>query len=281
MDARQGYAVVRDGDRWIVCEHPARAIVARGADIFAALSEIGADGFWVGFVAYDAGRAIERIDPRIDDDLGLPDLAFVRFDSVRVVQELPEGFGADAGDLHLGAGASSLTPGEHARLVGCVHDLLAAGECYQVNLTRRLMFEAAPEPTALFGALTRLNPAPHAAMCDFGDALPGVAVVSASPELFLRVDGRAVETRPIKGTAADATTLRTSEKDRAENLMIVDLARNDLGRVCEYGSIHVPALFAIETHPGLAHLVSTVRGRLRADVGLDDLVRATFPPASV
>ena len=278
MDARRGYAVVRDGDRWIIGERPARVITARGSEAFAALEEIERDGFWVGFVAYDAGRAIERIEPRIDDDLGLPDLAFVRFDDVRVADELPP---VDAASIDLGSGTSSLTPAEHATLVARIHELLAAGECYQVNLTRRLTFDAAPDPFALFSALTRLNPAPHAAVCAFGEALPGVAVVSASPELFLRVEGRDVETRPIKGTAADAGTLRASAKDRAENLMIVDLARNDLGRVCEYGSIEVPELFAIEAHPGLAHLVSTVRGHLRPDVGLDELVRATFPPASV
>jgi para-aminobenzoate synthetase component I len=285
VDARQGYAVVRDGDRWIICERPARVVTARGADTFAALDEIAGDGFWVGFVAYDAGRAIENIEPRIDDDLGLPDLAFVRFDDARVADELPtagaESENIEPSSIDLGAGTSSLTPDEHAVLVARIHALLLAGECYQVNLTRRLTFDAAPDPYALFTALTRLNPSPHAGVCVFGEALPGVAIVSASPELFLRVDGRAVETRPIKGTAADAATLRASEKDRAENLMIVDLARNDLGRVCEFGSIDVPALFAIEAHPGLAHLVSTVRGRLRPDVGLDDLVRATFPPASV
>jgi para-aminobenzoate synthetase component 1 len=283
VDARRGYAVVRDGNRWIVCERPARVITARGAEVFAALEETTRGGFWVGFVAYDAGRAIEQIRPRIDDDLGLPDLAFVRFDDVRFTRELPplEPRTAEVAPLDPGAGRSSLSPVEHALLVGRIHELLAAGECYQVNLTRRVTFDTAVDPYALFTALTRVNPAPHAAVCAFGDALDGLAVVSASPELFLRVDDRAVETRPIKGTAADAATLRASEKDRAENLMIVDLARNDLGRVCEFGSVDVPSLFEIETHPGLAHLVSTVRGRLRADVGLADLVRATFPPASV
>ena len=282
MDAREGYAVVRDGEQWIIGRDPVRMITARGPDVFAALEEIDVEGFWVGFVAYDAGRAIEHVETRIADDTGLPDVAFMRFDDVRVVDELPQAFGLPAPDpLELGPGASSLTPGEHSLLVAQIHGLLAAGECYQVNLTRRLTFDAAPDPYALFLALTRLNPAPHAAVCVFGDALPGVAVVSASPELFLRVDGRSVETRPIKGTATDAAILRASEKDRAENVMIVDLARNDLGRVCEYGSVAVPALFAIESHPGLAHLVSTVRGRLRPGVGLDGLIRATFPPASV
>jgi para-aminobenzoate synthetase component 1 len=106
-------------------------------------------------------------------------------------------------------------------------------------------------------------------------------VVSASPEGYLRVRGRAVETRPIKGTAAARAMLATSAKDHAENVMIVDLARNDLGRVCAPGSIHVPSLCAVEAHPGLHHLVSTVRGQLRPDVGLGALVGATFPPASV
>jgi para-aminobenzoate synthetase component 1 len=278
VDARQGYAVVRDGDRWIIGEEPAGAITARGPELFDALDEIAAGGFWVGFVAYDAGRAVEHVETRIADDLGLPDLAFVRFDRVRAVTSLPP---ASTAPTVLGAGGSSLTREEHAALVERIHGLLLAGECYQVNLTRRLTFDAAPDPFALFRTVTRVNPAPYAGMCAFGDALPGVAVVSASPELFLRVDARSVETRPIKGTAGDAATLRTSRKDRAENLMIVDLARNDLGRVCDFGSVEVPALFEIEEHPGLAHLVSTVRGRLRLDVGLADLVRATFPPASV
>lgn len=285
MDASRGYAVVRDGDRWIIGERPARVVTASGKATFDALAEIARGGFWVGFVSYDAGRTIEHIDTRTADDLGPPDLAFARFDDVRTVDELPHAeWSADgtmSGPVELGRGTSSLTSDEHAALVARVHELLAAGECYQVNLTRRLTFDVAPEPIALFSALTREDPAAHAAVCAFGEALSGVAFVSASPELFLRVDGRAVETRPIKGTAAEASTLRLSEKDRAENLMIVDLARNDLGRVCEFGSIDVPALFEIERRPGLAHLVSSVRGRLRAGVGLDELVRATFPPASV
>ena len=271
---------MRDGDRWIIGERPARVVTARGADIFDALAEIERGGFWVGFVAYDAGRAIEHVDTRVDDDLGLPDLAFARFDDVRVTDAPPALDGGTA-PVELGRGTSGMTPRDHAAAVDRIQALLAAGDCYQVNLTRRITFDVAPDPLALFAALTTANPAPHASVCTFGDALPGVAVVSASPELYLGVDGRDVETRPIKGTAVDASTLLASAKDRAENVMIVDLARNDLGRVCEFGSIDVPALLEIERHPGLTHLVSTVRGRLRADVGLAELVRATFPPASV
>jgi len=140
-----------------------------------------------------------------------------------------------------------------------------------------LRSDAAADPRALFGALVRRHPAPHAALLRFGE----VAVVSASPERFLRRRDDAVETRPIKGTAGRRVDLVHSGKDRAENVMITDLARNDFGRVCLPGSVAVPALCAPEAHPGLWHLVSTVTGRLRPGVGTGQLVRATFPPASV
>jgi para-aminobenzoate synthetase component 1 len=104
-------------------------------------------------------------------------------------------------------------------------------------------------------------------------------VASASPERFLTRTGRDVRSSPIKGTAASASGF--TDKDRAENVMIVDLVRNDLGRVCEYGSVGVPSLLQVEAHPGLFHLVSTVSGRLRADVGWPELIDATFPPGSV
>jgi para-aminobenzoate synthetase component 1 len=163
--------------------------------------------------------------------------------------------------------------------VGAIREAIAAGSVYQVNLTRRL---SAPLPAdadvlALGAALAGGNPAPHAAVV----RLPshGVHVASASPERYLRREGRAVRSQPIKGTAT--TPDRFLEKDRAENVMIVDLVRNDLGRVCEYGSVQVPALCAVEEHPGLAHLVSTVEGRLRPDTGWPELLAATFPPGSV
>jgi para-aminobenzoate synthetase component I len=178
---------------------------------------------------------------------------------------------------------SSLDRVAHAGRVDAIQALLAAGECYQVNLTRRLTVDERLNPLALAAALFERHEAPHAALLSFERDAPGAlpAVVSASPELFLRCSGRTVETRPIKGTAADADWLRASAKDRAENVMIVDLARNDLGRVCDAGTIRVPSLCAIESHPGLHHLVSTVTGRRREGVTLGDLMRATFPPASV
>jgi para-aminobenzoate synthetase len=167
-------------------------------------------------------------------------------------------------------------------------DWIRQGETYQVCLTNELTCSVNLDPLNLYRVVRRINPAPHAAFLRW----PGGAILSASPERFLSVDhaGR-VEARPIKGTIArssDATVdraraerLRTSEKDRAENLMIVDLLRNDLSRVCSFGTVEVPSLFAIESYATVHQLVSTVRGTLRSNASVIDLVRAAFPGGSM
>jgi para-aminobenzoate synthetase component 1 len=174
---------------------------------------------------------------------------------------------------------SSLDEARFQAGVASIREAIAAGDVYQVNLTRRV---SAPMPdhadiAALGAALAEGNPAPYAAVVRVPSA--GCEVASASPERFLWRDGDLVASAPIKGTAPTADGL--TAKDRAENVMIVDLVRNDLGRVCEYGSVEVPALLAVEEHPGLVHLVSTVRGRLRPGCGWADAIAATFPPGSV
>ncbi|MFN8016806.1 MAG: anthranilate synthase component I family protein [Acidimicrobiales bacterium] len=163
--------------------------------------------------------------------------------------------------------------------VRAIREAIGRGDVYQVNLTRVL---AAPLPdranvAALGAALAEGNPAPFSAVV----RIPShdIHVASASPERYLERDGDRVWSSPIKGTAA--TPEGFLAKDRAENVMIVDLVRNDLGRVCDWGSIHVPALCAVEEHPGLAHLVSTVEGRLRPGCGWAEAIEATFPPGSV
>ncbi len=164
-----------------------------------------------------------------------------------------------------------------------------AGEIFQANIARRwsgrLVFGATPFD--LFARLAGQSAAPFAAYL----RLPGLAVVSNSPERFLQARNGVVETRPIKGTrprgrcpeedARLARQLHASEKDRAENLMIVDLMRNDLARVCAPGSVRVPELFAVESFANVHHLVSTVTGRLAAGRGAVDLLRAAFPPGSI
>ena len=185
------------------------------------------------------------------------------------------------------AWTTTLDHGTYVRAVGTIRDEIADGDVYQVNLTRRLRAPMPPhggagsdrsnDIAALGAALALGNPAPFSAVV----RLPGhgVQVASASPERFLSRRGDRVWSSPIKGTAATADGFLA--KDRAENIMIVDLVRNDLGRVCEWGSVTVPSLLQVEAHPGLFHLVSTVEGRLRPGLGWSETIAATFPPGSV
>jgi para-aminobenzoate synthetase component 1 len=191
-----------------------------------------------------------------------------------------------------GSWATSLDEPAYVAAVRAVRDAVREGDVYQANLCRVL---SAPLPTrdgrepdarALGARLAAGNPAPYAGGVHVpaGGAVPPVWVVTASPELYLRVEDGWVTSAPIKGTAPTADGL--TAKDRAENVMITDLVRNDLQRVCEPGTVEVTTLLGVEEHPGLVHLVSTVRGRLRADVrdGSDLwalLLGATFPPGSV
>ncbi|MEU7283167.1 chorismate-binding protein [Streptomyces sp. NPDC045431] len=175
---------------------------------------------------------------------------------------------------------SSLDRAAYTAGVRRIREHIAAGEVYQANLCRVLsapLPDAAADVDALTALLARGNPAPYAGTI----RLPahGVEIATASPELYLRRDGRTVESGPIKGTGRTPEDLL--DKDHAENVMIVDLVRNDLGRVCATGSVTVPALCAVEAHPGLVHLVSTVRGELAPRAGWTELLGATFPPGSV
>ena len=189
---------------------------------------------------------------------------------------------------------SNLTRDEYLAAVLRIKEHIAAGDIYQANLTQQFTcrLSEGTSPESVFWRLRRDHPAPFAAFLRRRDD----AVVSASPERFLRVTAadagsRTIEAWPIKGTRPRGRTadedarlraeLTASEKDRAENVMIVDLMRNDLGRVCRYGSVEVAELCALEEHPTLFHLVSRVRGTLRDGVTAGDLLRAAFPCGSI
>jgi len=236
-------------------------------DVTSDLAALDSAGWWAVVLPYD----------------GDPVLA--RFADVR---PSPAPVGRWAGPATTGW-TSSMSREQYVSAVETVRGHIAAGTVYQANVCRvleaRLPDPAAADVAGLAALLSAGNPAPFAGVVHLPPgahpAVPhaGVSVVTASPELFLRRAGTVVESGPIKGTGRTAEDLST--KDSAENVMIVDLVRNDLGAVCRTGSVSVPHLLAIEEHPGLVHLVSTVRGELRDDVGWSELLRASFPPGSV
>jgi len=295
------------------------AVAGPGEDPFALLdaqpevetgAAVGGDvgGGWLGWLGFGLGRAVEPVPPAPPRPVPLPlfDLAFhdhvVRCDAegrwwfealwtdgradllterLRVWRERLAGKSPPARDFTAGplrVRAPGL--GGHGAAVAEAIERIAAGEIYQANLCMRL--EGSLEGDLLdlwMRAVADSRPA-YAAYVGGEDH----AVASLSPELFLRVRGSVLVSEPIKGTAplaSDPDELAHSRKDRAENVMIVDLMRNDLGRVCEYGSVTAPELFELRPAPGVWHLVSTVRGTLRSDVGSADVLRATFPPGSV
>lgn len=270
----------------------------------------------IGYLGYDLGRHLERLPATIAPEPGPPCMALglyrwvLAFDHLLgqawLVAEHGEGGRAAAeteldhveaelaaqarppGGFALKGAPVSRTP--RADYLASVETALAhirAGDIYQVNLSHRLEAGWHGDPFALYSALRQAAPAPFGAYLDFGES----KILSASPERFLRLEGGQVETRPIKGTRPRsedagrdrelAAELQASEKDRAENLMIVDLLRNDLGRVCRVGSVAVPEMFALEGFSNVWHLVSTVTGVLRPGLGPVDLLRACFPGGSV
>jgi para-aminobenzoate synthetase component 1 len=233
-------------------------------DVTSDLAALDAEGFWAVVLPFDAEPVCAR------------------FDTVRPARPWPgpPWRGPDLDDWTSSLDEAAFTAGVRA-----IREAIAAGDVYQVNLTRRMSAPMPGPPTpgsptdvaALGAALAVGNPAPFSAVVRIPSQ--GLFVASASPERFLSRRGDVVRSSPIKGTAPTADLLLP--KDRAENVMIVDLVRNDLGRVCEWGSVEVPALLSVEPHPGLVHLVSTVEGRLRPDLGWADAIDATFPPGSV
>lgn len=182
---------------------------------------------------------------------------------------------------------TNMTKEHYLEAIARVRNYIRSGDIYQVNYTQRFHTTLEGSALSLYGKMRQVNPAPFAAYMDTG----AFQVVSASPERFIRIQDRVIETRPIKGTrprgatpeedAANREALISSEKDKAELLMIVDLERNDLGRVAETGSVEVTELFKLETYATVFHLVSTVKARLREGVDTVDCLRAAFPGGSI
>ncbi|MDT8856806.1 aminodeoxychorismate synthase component I [Paracoccaceae bacterium Fryx2] len=257
----------------------------------AALDAARARGAWIaGFVAFEAGYALEpRLVPLMPGARPAPLLRMGVFDA-------PQDAAATLALAHqAGLGTCMTAPeplvtrADYDAAMARVRDYIAAGDCYQVNLTFPMRADlVSGSPLGLYGALRRTGAVGHGAYVDLG----GAVVVSRSPELFFAVDaaGR-IMARPMKGTAprdpdpardaAIAAALQVSEKDRAENLMIVDLLRNDIARLARVGSVRVPALFAMERYATVHQMTSTVVGDLAAPPTLAGLMAALFPCGSV
>ena len=286
---------------------------------------------WFGYVGYEIGRLVENLPHTAVRDTALPDLRLGFYDAVLVYDALghrwqimelvfdlpPAGAGkaglalreviatphgtesrptpphlADATALELpGDAVSNFARDDYLQAVAKCVDYITAGDIFQVNLSQRITVPQAPEPLDIYRALRRRNPAWHAAYMSFESQGRQCAVLSSSPELFLRVRDGKVLTRPIKGTRrrtgdaeadkAAAADLLASAKDNAELAMIIDLMRNDLGRVCKFGSLRVTEPCRLETHPTVFHLVGTVEGELRDEIGPAELLKATFPGGSI
>ena len=297
--------VLRTAGGWIAAADPVEVVAATGPEAFDAPRHVDARDGGPASCRYDLGRAVERVGTRIVDDLGLPDLLLARYEAravtdrrgSRIEARTARGPGpprSPAGGGPPGRGAPPRRPrARPAPLEPVARRVRSRGaRRRRPDRSRRVLPGEPHAPTRVgrarvaVGAVRRhrapparpLRVAPRSSRCPTATTSRSCP---ASPERFLQLAGPRRRDPAVKGTGRDAARLVASEKDRAENVMIVDLARNDLGRVCEPGSITVPELCAPEHHPGLVHLVSSVRGTLRPDVGPAELLRATFPPASI
>ncbi|MEH0672231.1 aminodeoxychorismate synthase component I [Vibrio owensii] len=274
--------------------------------------ELGADwdlpfvGGALGYFSYDLGRRVESMPELATKDLQTPDMAVGLYEWALVVdhklekacvvgqnieqawQWLNSQSPADVEDFKLiGDWQSNMTQTSYASRFDRVQEYLLSGDCYQINLAQRFNASYQGSEWQAYTKLESANQAPFSAFI----RMPNSAIVSVSPERFLELKDNVIETKPIKGTRprsqnteldqANAHDLQTAEKDQAENLMIVDLLRNDIGRVASPGSVHVPKLFDIESFPAVHHLVSTIRADLDTQYSAADLLRACFPGGSI
>jgi para-aminobenzoate synthetase component I len=255
----------------------------------------GARGGVIGCFSYDLFRYLEHYrDLKAIDDLHLPDCCLMAYDDVFVFDHQAKQWNSNPPERRpelarcsSGKSEPNMSREQYVLAVEAALNYIAAGDIYQVNLSQRFSHRFEGSPFALFSALRNVSPSFYGAYLNCADH----AVISSSPELFLKKSGNTIETRPIKGTRPrgrnpeeDRTLkqeLLDSPKESAELTMVVDLERNDLGRICEYGSVEVAEHRYVDVLPSLFHTVSTVRGKLRPNLGTVDILRATFPGGSI
>lgn len=300
------------GVQTLSSEDPFELLKTRLGKALPAMDDLPFNGGAIGYFAYDLARRIEKLPVSAADAEQLPDMAvgiyrwavvvdhqkrqswLVGYDLAdeliervsKQFSQLPEHF--ELNDFKvLQAPQSNMSRQSYGRAFAKIKHYLKEGDCYQVNLTQRFSSPCRGNPWFAYQTLRRINAAPFSAYLN----LPDARVLSSSPERFLQVINGRVETKPIKGTRPrkalasedqkQIAALAASDKDRAENVMIVDLLRNDLGKSCKEGSVRVPELFAVESYATVHHLVSTVTGELAENQHALDLLRSCFPGGSI
>jgi len=277
-----------------------------------AFPEVPFNGGAMGYFGYDLARQIEILPKLAPDSENIPDMAVGIYSWAVVVDHQEEksflvGYAENAEEWQglieqfshypdttpesdfqvTSAIQSNMTEARYAKAFDKIKHYLTEGDCYQVNLAQRFVADCVGDPWYAYQQLRQLNSAPFSGYLN----VSGVQVLSSSPERFLKVFNGKVETKPIKGTRPrrenpsenqqQIDALKNSAKDRAENVMIVDLLRNDMSKTCVKGSVQVPELFAIESYATVHHLVSTVIGELKSDYHALDLLRSCFPGGSI
>ncbi len=276
-------------------------------------------GGFVGFLSYDLCRKIEKIPCIAADDKKIPDICFGLYDGIFVYDHKKRETYIAAHGITMPADniinelmriakkasesglednlskntknnkkfKSGLSKKKYLQKIDKLKKHIKNGDVFEVNLTQRFETKFSADPWMLYQKLRYINPAPFSSYLDYGD----FQIISSSPERFIKVQKNKIETKPVKGTISRGSGIKTdrdnrkkllkSEKDRAELIMAVDVARNDLGRISEIGTVKVKKLAALEKYPTLYHLVSTVTGRLRNGIRFSDIIKATFPGASI
>ncbi len=271
-------------------------------DFFSFISSYSQQYFVAGYIGYEACQWIEELPRPGEKDRSLPDIYLAAYSRFLVYDHIRKTWACWFKDAPVSPPASCLKAGRHfpgqirgfnqtkttyLENVRRVLDYIRAGDIYQVNYTQRVYFTCAEDPFDLYLRLKEIQPVSYAAFINLGNG----AVVSGSPELFLGLKHSKILSKPMKGTRKRSRRpnvdrqlrqqLQESGKDRAENTMIVDLMRNDLGRFCEFGSVEVPRLYVVEAYDTVYQMVSHVTGRVRNHIPLSEIIRASFPPGSI
>lgn len=247
---------------------------------------------WFGYLSYDLKNSLEPNLPKEKEALNYPLIHMMRFGTILKFDHYHQTLechgkpwkyrqtNAKQLDISIQSLSSNMTKSEYLKKVRHIQQAILEGDLYQANLTRKFFgeFSKAPNVIELFAKLCTSSPAPFSALLKFGSR----AILSSSPESFLSIDTNGhVETRPIKGSAALKDASIISEKNKAENLMIVDLMRNDLSKSCVPSSVKVTGLFDVTEHATLAHLSSTISGQKRKELSTLDVIKGCFPPGSM